>query len=196
MNVNLKSVVKSDMMRFGVSLNLLSFLKLLVLHPEFKFIYTHRKCNYFTTKNKLLYYFNRALLYRLNLKYGFEISNRAQIGMGFKIDHRGSIIVNPNVIIGENVNISAGVLIGQENRGMRQGSPIIGNKVWIGHNASIVGKIVIGDNVLIAPGSYVNFDVPSNSVVFGNPGVIKASNNATEGYLSFLCDSKKILEEM
>lgn len=195
MNVKIKDIVKSDMTRFGVSLSLLSFFKLLILHPEFKFIYTHRKCQYFRSKNKILYYINRVLLYRLNLKYGFEISNKAQIGKGFKIEHRGSIIINPNTIIGENVNISAGVLIGQENRGSREGAPKIGNKVWIGHNANIVGKIVIGDNVLIAPGSYVNFDVPSNSLVLGNPAVIKHSRNATQGYLAFLYDSKKILEE-
>lgn len=195
MNISLIEVIKSDMTRFGVPLNLISFLRLLILHPEFKFIYTHRKCQYFKSRSKFFYYINRVLLYRLNLKYGFEISNKTSIGKGFKIDHRGSIIINPNVIIGENVNISAGVLIGQENRGRRQGTPVIGNKVWIGHNANIVGKIKIGSNVLIAPGTYVNFDVPSNSIVYGNPGIIKSSKNATQGYLSYLYDSK-ILEEV
>lgn len=45
--------------------------------------------------------------------------------------------------------------------GGRQGAPGIGNEVWIGINAAIVGKITIGDDVLIAPNSYVNCDVPS-----------------------------------
>lgn len=44
----------------------------------------------------------------------------------------------------------------QENRGVRQGTPVIGDCVWIGVNATIVGKIIIGDNVLIAPNSYAN----------------------------------------
>ncbi|WP_138272484.1 LbetaH domain-containing protein [Parabacteroides merdae] len=48
----------------------------------------------------------------------------------------------------------------------------LGNSVWIGPNAVIVEKINIGDNVLIAANSYVNFDVPSNSIVIGNPGRI------------------------
>ena len=52
-------------------------------------------------------------------------------------------------------------------------SVVIGNDVWIGVQATIVGKIVIGDDVLIAPNSYVNCDIPSHSVVFGNPCIIK-----------------------
>jgi serine O-acetyltransferase len=47
-----------------------------------------------------------------------------------------------------------------------------------------VGKIVIGDNVLIAPNSYVNFDVPSHSIVIGNPAKIISRNNPTEGYIN------------
>lgn len=65
------------------------------------------------------------------------------------------------------------------------GSPIIGNCVWIGANTSIVGNVKIGDNVMIAPGSFINFDVPSNSIVFGNPGIIKESINATNGYIGW-----------
>ena len=50
----------------------------------------------------------------------------------------------------------------------------------------MVGKITIGDNVLIAPNSYVNFDVPSNSMVAGNPAVVKPHNNPTEGYIKYV----------
>ena len=38
---------------------------------------------------------------------------------------------------------------------------------------------------MVAPGSFINFDVPSNSIVFGNPGVIKESVTATEGYIGW-----------
>ena len=71
--------------------------------------------------------------------------------------------------IGEWCNIHKGVTIGQQNRGDLKGVPKIGNKVWIGVNATIVGKIEIGDDVLIAPNSFVNCDVPSHSIVIGNP---------------------------
>lgn len=42
----------------------------------------------------------------------------------------------------------------------------------------------IGDDVLIAPNSFVNVDVPSHSVVLGNPCIIKSKENATEGYIN------------
>ena len=55
-------------------------------------------------------------------------------------------------------------------------------------NATIVGKIVIGDDVLIAPNSYVNCDVPSHSIVFGNPCIIKSREGATCGYVNNKCE--------
>lgn len=56
--------------------------------------------------------------------------------------------------------------------------------MWIGINAVIVGNIKIGNDVLIAPNSYVNFDVPDHSIVFGNPGMIKQVENATKDYIN------------
>ena len=73
-----------------------------------------------------------------------------------------------------------------EKRGERKGVPTIGNKVWIGANSIVVGGIIIGDNVLIAPGAFVNFNVPSNSLVIGNPGIIKSKYDATEIYIDNL----------
>ena len=94
------------------------------------------------------------------------------------------MVINPKTIIGKNCNIAQGVTIGQTNRGKSIGVPKIGNEVWIGANAVIVGGITIGDNVLIAPNAYVNMDVPSNSVVVGNPAQIIPNENATDGYIN------------
>ncbi len=118
-----------------------------------------------------------------------EIPWRTKIGYGLYIGHAYCITINPKSIIGNNCNIHRGVLIGQENRGMRKGTPTIGDKVWIGINATIVGNIHIGDDVLIAPGSYVNQDIPSHSIVFGNPCIIRPRDNATEGYINNLSDT-------
>ena len=49
---------------------------------------------------------------------------------------------------------------------------------------SISDYLHIGNNVLIAPNSYVNFDVPDNSIVIGNPGKIIHKDNATEDYIN------------
>lgn len=127
-------------------------------------------------------FFLRMILRHYTYKYGFQIGGK--IGKGFYIGHFGHIIVSSNAIIGDNCNIAPGVTIGATRRGERAGAPEIGNMVWIGTNAVIVGKIKIGNNVLIAPGSFVNFDVPDNSIVIGNPGIIKPAPDATKGYIN------------
>ena len=83
--------------------------------------------------------------------------------------HQYGIAVNTDIVIGRNCNIHKSVTIGQENRGKRKGVPTIGDEVWIGANATIVGKVSIGDDVLIVPSAFVNCDIPSHSVVFFNP---------------------------
>ena len=115
-----------------------------------------------------------------------DISCSSHIGGGLYIGHPYGITVNPEAVIGENCNIHKGVTIGQENRGKRKGAPTIGNKVWMGVNSTIVGNITIGDDVLIAPNSYVNFDVPPHSIVIGNPGKIIHRENATQDYINNL----------
>lgn len=116
--------------------------------------------------------------------YCVELSANTEIGKGLYIGHPYGITINPNAILGNNINLHKGVTIGQENRGKRKGVPIIGNCVWIGINSTIVGKITIGDDVLIAPNTYVNIDIPSYSIAFGNPCIIKSRENATEGYIN------------
>ena len=113
-----------------------------------------------------------------------EVSYTTQIGKGLYIGHPYNITINPDAVLGENCNIHKGVTIGQENRGKRKGTPIIGDCVWIGINAVVVGNIHVGNDVLIAPNSYVNCDVPDHSIVFGNPCIIKRADCATEHYIN------------
>ena len=110
------------------------------------------------------------------------------MGGGLYIGHPYNITINPKARIGRNCNIHKGVVIGQANRGPRRGAPTIGDKVWIGINAAIVGKITIGDDVLIAPNSYANIDIPSHSLVFGHPCVIKHRDDATENYVNHIVE--------
>ncbi len=112
------------------------------------------------------------------------ISPYVNIGGGLYIEDAYGISIREYCVLGENVNIYKGVTIAQENRGKRLGYPTIGSNVWLGVNAVVVGKVHIGDDVLIAANSFVNCDVPPHSVVFGNPCIIKHKENATEGYIN------------
>lgn len=157
--------------------------KNLILLPQFRFLFVKRKCEYWRNKNKIIFAVYRTIYQRYKIKYMMDIPARVKIGRGLRIEHIGGIVINPEAQLGENITMLNGVLIGAQNRGPKRGFPVIGNHVWIGTNAIIVGKIHIGNNVLIAPGAYVNFDVPDNSIVLGNPGKIIANSNATEGYI-------------
>lgn len=146
----------------------------------FRYMFFKRLKDHYGVKS-VIGFMAKLFLRRYTYKYGFQIGG--QIGGGFYIGHFGTIVVSNHTIIGENCNIAHGVTIGAA-RGIRAGAPKIGNHVWIGTNAILVGNISIQDNVLIAPGAYVNFDVPSHAVVMGNPGKIIMKENPTKNYIN------------
>ena len=116
---------------------------------------------------------------------GIQIPSATKIGSGLKIGHWGTIVVNPGAKIGRNFGIAHGCLIGN-SQGKNQGVPTIGNNVSMGANSMILGGVMIGNNVLIAPGAFVNFDVPENSIVIGNPGkIIPRDYSPTAKYMVY-----------
>ena len=60
-------------------------------------------------------------------------------------------------------------MLQQETTG---GIPIIGDNVFVGVGAVVVGKIKIGNNVQIGANAVVTKDVPDNAIVVGNPAYI------------------------
>ena len=150
---------------------------LCVFQPHIRYVKLYRKYE----KKKSI--FTKIRLYMLTKRYGLEISTSATIGEGLYLGHPYNITVAGGVKIGKNANLHKGCTIGRENRGNRAGVPTLGDCVSVGINSTIVGNITVGDDVLIAPGAFVNFDVPSHSVVVGNPGVIHHKDNATENYI-------------
>ena len=179
MDNDFKSFYDADIKRYGNSkLN-----KYLLL-----FHYFYRKYQF--TNNRFL-----KIIYRIAFRIlancrHIEISADLSIGKGLYLGHAYCITINPSVVIGCNCNIHKGVTIGQENRGIRMGTPVIGNEVWIGINSTIVGKITIGNDVLIAPNSYVNCDIPDHSVVLGNPCIIIHKDHATEAYINNILEER------
>lgn len=152
-------------------------------NPNLHFIYLLRKCQKYAKKSPKGIFW-RMILRHHQIKYGFQIYPETQIGEGLYLGHWGHLVINPKAKIGKNCNIAQGVTIGQQNRGKYEGFPVIGDEVWIGPNAVIVGGITIGNNVLIAPNAYVASDVPANSVVVGNPAKWVNKESATEGYIN------------
>ena len=113
---------------------------------------------------------------------GISIPASVRLGHSFYIAHHGAIIFNQYAVFGDNCNISQGVTIGVSGRGQNRGVPVIGHNVYIGVNAVIVGKIIVGNNVLVAANSLVTKDVPDNAVVMGVPAEI-VNYKGSEGYV-------------
>lgn len=137
-----------------------------------------------STRSRLLHIFCEYKLYRLCRKYGIEIKTSTKIGSGFVMIHPYNITISRDAVIGKNVNIMKGATIGYAH-GKRPGVPLVGDCVYIGLNATILGGITIGDDVMIAPNAFVNCDIPSHSVVLGNPCVIIPKENATGEYIYY-----------
>jgi serine O-acetyltransferase len=174
--------IKADLFRYEGRVNFKVFLRLLFFTPGFTYSFCLRKAS-LSKGCPWCYIVWKILLKYFSYKYGFQIPISTSIGNGLYIGHFGTIVINEKVVLGRNCNLAHGITIGQTNRGLLAGTPKIGNCVWIGTGAVIVGSIVIGDNVLIAPNSFVNQDVPDNSIVIGNPAKIIPRLDATEGYV-------------
>ena len=123
--------------------------------------------DYRLKKNGVLYSLIMRLLFPI--KKDMEIG-RCDIGGGLVCYHGHGTVINANKI-GENLSVWQGVTIGKNIKSEQ--APIIGNNVSIYTNAVVAGDITIGDNVKIGAGAVVLKDVPNNSLVFGNPCVIK-----------------------
>lgn len=160
----------------------LSFIDRLKMPRQIKYFIFLRK--YQQTNSRYFKFIYKYKAKKIGKKMQMEIPLHIKIGMGILMYHEGQIAIHPEAIIGNNVTLSPGVVIGHSPRGKKSGAPIVGNEVWIGQNAAVVGRVNIGNNVLIAANSFVNIDIPSDSIVFGNPCVIKKSNDATLGYIN------------
>jgi serine O-acetyltransferase len=100
--------------------------------------------------------------------YGISVSLSADIGPGFWIGHFGGIEV-ANCRMAERCSVGQQTKVG---RAQQIHGPIIGDGVWIGAHAKVFGPIKVGDRATIAPGARVTNDVPSNSLIVGDPGRI------------------------
>lgn len=78
--------------------------------------------------------------------------------------------------MGKNCSVNKGVVIG--NKKGQENRAVIGDNCWFTLGCKIIGKVHIGDNVIVCQNSVVVKDVESNSIVSGVPAkVIKRFEN-------------------
>jgi serine O-acetyltransferase len=104
---------------------------------------------------------------------GIEIHPGAKIGKGLFIDHGIGIVIGETAEIGDHCVMFHEVTLGGTGKHSGKRHPTIGNNVYIGTKATLLGPITVGDNVKIgAETVIIDKDVPSNCTVVGAPGVI------------------------
>ncbi|MGA3290224.1 MAG: serine acetyltransferase [Candidatus Bathyarchaeia archaeon] len=127
--------------------------------------------------NPISYYFARYNLHRLSLQLGFTIPCNV-FGPGLSIAHRGTIVVSPSAKVGENCRILQGVTIGIARKG--DIAPSIGNNVFIGPGAVILGAVTIADGIAIGANSYVDKSFTEPNITLAGCPARKISNKSSE----------------
>jgi len=139
-----------------------------------KYLYTLRHLEYWTNKPSSLWRniirkFWSIRHCRLSHRYGIHIGPN-MVEQGLRIAHfAGGVIVNCEKM-GTHCIVTTGVVIGNKN--LTESRPIIGNNVEFAMGCKVYGKIIIGDNVRIAPNAVVFKDIPNNCAIGGDPACI------------------------
>lgn len=152
-------------------------LKFLYKYRNNPLIYVFYMRLYQSMNNKYVRRLLHCALLHYALKFGFEISFNANIGKGVRLPHyAGGIVIHPNVVIGENVEIMQGVTIGNNIMKDRYAVAKVGSNVILSSGCKIIGAVNIGDNVIIGANAVVTHDIPSNCIVAGVPARIIKDN--------------------
>jgi serine O-acetyltransferase len=106
--------------------------------------------------------------------YGVELPYTAKIGRRLRIEHQGVVVVHTRAVIGDDCRLHQGVTLGAHERDGVLGIPTLGNRVYVGANASIIGGVHVGDGARIGAGAVVVDDVPPGATVVGVPARVRS----------------------
>jgi serine O-acetyltransferase len=126
---------------------------------------------------KILSLFYKVLFKMIQIITGIELPCEVEIGRNFVIEHFGGIVISGYAKFGDNCRIRNGVVVGLQ-RPDEPCAPIVGNNVDIGTGAKLLGRIRIGNDVVIGANAVVLTDVPDHSIAVGVPAVVKPRKGA------------------
>ena len=129
----------------------------------------------------ILYKLNQLRLYKLGVLLGYTILTN-DIGKGFSLAHCGTIVINSNAKIGKNCRIHEGVTIGSTS-GSKEAA-IIGDNVFIGTGAKIIGAVRIANDAAIGANAVVVHDILEEGTTWAGVPAKKISNNNSHSCLA------------
>jgi len=170
----LKSIKKRDP-------SVKSYLEIILCFPGVHALFLHRIAHF-------LYKIKLPLIPRIiscisRFFTGIEIHPGAQIGKNFFIDHGTGVVIGETTIIGDNVTLYHGVTLGGRTSNAQKRHPTIGDNVYIGAGAKILGNIKIGKNVKIGAGAIVINDLEEQKTVVAS--VAKEINKIYEHKIEY-----------
>jgi len=139
---------------------------------------------FYDCKIRILYIFLTLVRRLYSTRYSLWISPDANIGGGLRISHCFSIIIN-SAEIGDNFTVLQQTTIGSNNGGNRSGCCKIGDNVFMGAGAKIIGNVNIESNVVIGANAVITKNIISGVTVAGVPA--KIINYKGEEYSQLWC---------
>lgn len=185
----LKTLIAADQYRFEGKRGLKNFASLWLRESGFRFTVVMRTCAFLRSQKFSRYGLYHLFLFwhrRQQVKYSTYIDFSTKIGGGLYVGHPCAVIVNVHSVIGRDCTLSQSVTLGNTNRRSKYpGCPTIGDRVYLGPGAVIVGGVTIGDDCVVGPNSVVAKSFPSGSVISGLPAQL-LSSRGSEGYVTHL----------
>ncbi len=149
-------------------------------------VYRFSRWVVYECKNKILRKLLKPVVLFSNLFItmltGIQIWTEADIGPGLYIGHFGCILIGPTKL-GKFCNISHENTIGFAGRGKKH-IPEVGDFLYMGAGAKVIGNVTIGNNVAIGANAVVTKDMPDNAVAIGIPAKIK-NYGSSKGLVNF-----------
>lgn len=142
-------------------------LEVFLLYPFIHALIHYRIAHFFYKRRR---FFIARMISQISRAFtGIEIHPGAKIGKGLFIDHGMGVVIGETAEVGDNVTLYHGVTLGGTGKETGKRHPTIGNNVFIGSGAKLLGPIVVGDRVKIGANAVVLKDIPSDCTAVGIP---------------------------
>ena len=148
---------------------------------NYEYIKNLRKWEYQLNTGGMLQYFYAWRCEKIKSKCGIDLQPNV-VGPSIHIVH-GKVVINAFAKIGYNCKILSDVTVGVSEKKRQEGAPIIGNSVFIGTGAKIIGKVVIADNVVIGENAVVTKSILESGITVAGIPAKKISDTGSEEYL-------------
>ncbi|MBU4484827.1 serine O-acetyltransferase [bacterium] len=153
-------------------------IEVLTCYPGLHALFFHRISNFLWRHGLKLV--ARMLSHFCRWITGIEIHPGATIGRRFFIDHGMGVVIGETTVIGDDVLLYQGVVLGGTTHEKTKRHPTLHDNVVVGAGAIVLGAIDVGENARIGAGSVVVHDVPAGTTVVGVPGRIYREEKAKQ----------------